>query len=84
MKKVIATVFAAALVAAPAFAQSLPTNNTVAGGQGDVSLDGQVFTAAAFGLTGTVTAVAIVGAVLIVTVVTDDDEVVTVTTTTGP
>ncbi|MEL7097601.1 MAG: hypothetical protein AAGM84_02115 [Pseudomonadota bacterium] len=81
MKNVIATALAATLLAAPAFA--LPTNNTVAGGQGDVQLDGQI-TAAAFGLTGTVTAVAVVGAVLVVTIITDDGEEVTVTTTTTP
>ena len=69
----------AAVMAAPVAAQQLPLNNTVSGGQGDVQLDGQV-AAAAFGLSGTVVATAIVGAVLFVTVVTDDGDEVTVTT----
>ena len=69
----------AAVMAAPVAAQQLPLNNAVSGGQGDVQLDGQV-TAAAFGLSGTVIATAVVGALLIVTVVTDDGDEVTVTT----
>lgn len=66
-------------MAVPVSAQQLPLNNAVSGGQGDVQLDGQV-TAAAFGLSGTVIATAIVGAVLFVTVLTDDGDEVTVTT----
>ncbi|MEP1522673.1 MULTISPECIES: hypothetical protein [Rhodobacterales] len=81
MKKAYALTAVLALLAAPVAAQQLPTNNTVSGGQGDVNLDGQAITAAAFGLTGTVTAVAIVGTVLFVTIVTDDGDEVVVTTT---
>lgn len=80
MKKAYALTSVLALMAAPLAAQSLPTNNSVSGGQGDVNLEGQAVTAAAFGLTGTVTAVAVVAGVLVVTVVTDDGDEVTVTT----
>lgn len=66
-------------MAVPVSAQQLSLNNAVSGGQGDVQLDGQV-TAAAFGLSGTVIATAIVGAVLFVTALTDDGDEVTVTT----
>ncbi|MEM8577904.1 MAG: hypothetical protein AAGF60_08650 [Pseudomonadota bacterium] len=84
MKNVIATVFAAALIAGPAFAQSLPTNNTVSGGQGDAQLDGQIAVGATLAGLGTVTAVAVVAGVLLITVVNDDGEESTVTTTTSP
>jgi hypothetical protein len=43
MNKVLSTLSAfavAAVVAAPAFAEELPTNNTVAGGQGEVKVQG--------------------------------------------
>lgn len=82
MKNVYALISAAAVaavMAAPVAAQQLPLNNAVSGGQGDVQLDGQV-TAAAFGLSGTVIATIIVGAVMFVTIVTNDDNEVTVTT----
>jgi hypothetical protein len=55
----------AAVMAVPVSAQQLPLNNAVSGGQG---------------LSGTVIATAIVGAVLFVTVLTDDGDEVTVTT----
>lgn len=80
MKKAYALMAVLALLAAPVAAQQLPLNNAVSGGQGDVSLDGQAITAAAFGLTGTVVAVAVVGAVLFITVLSDDGVISTATT----
>lgn len=80
MKHAFALTAALALFAAPLTAQQLPLNNSVSGGQGDVQLDGQAVTAAAFGLTGTVTAVALVAGVLVVTIVTESGDEVTVTT----
>ena len=84
MKKAYALTSVLALLAAPLAAQNLPTNNSLSGGQGDVNLDGQAITAAAFGLTGSVVAVAVVAGVLVITIVTDDGDEVTVTTTGSP
>jgi hypothetical protein len=76
MKKTMTLVSVAALTAAltvPAFAQQLPTNNTVSGGQGAAVVNGQAEIVAAT----TITTGTAIGAANIVTVVTtafgDDD-----------
>lgn len=84
MKNAYSLISAAAVatvMAVPVSAQQLPLNNAISGGQGDVQLDGQV-TAAAFGLSGAVTGIVVVGAVMFVTIVTEDGDEVTVTTST--
>jgi len=81
LESVIATVCVAALIAGPAVALSLPTNNAVSGGQGDAEVDGQIVVGTAVAGVGTVTAVAVLGTVLLVTVVNDDNEETVITTT---
>ena len=84
MKKILSTFCVAALVAGPALASDLPTNNTITGGQGDVQLDGQLAVGAAFGGLGTITAIAVVAVgVLAVTVLNEETGTTTTTTVAG-
>jgi hypothetical protein len=68
MNKVISTLSAvaiAAVVAAPAFAEELPTNNTISGGQGEVKAEGGGLFALGAGLSGAAIA-GIIAAVVVV------------------
>lgn len=81
MKNVLATVAVAAAFAAPAFAQDVPLNSTVSGGQGVSDSDGQGLVLGGALAGGTITALAVIGAIVLVTITNDDGTVSTVTTT---
>lgn len=79
MKNVLATVALAATFAAPAFADQLPLNSAVSGGQGVVSADGQSLALGGALSAGTITAIVVVGAVALITIMDDDGNVTTTT-----
>ena len=81
MKTVLTTVATLAAFAAPAFADTLPLNSTVSGGQGVAAVDGQALIIGGALAGGTITAIVVVGTLLVVTVTQDDGTVSTVTTT---
>lgn len=72
MKNVLTLISAAAIttaMAAPAFSQALPLNNTVAGGQGEVAVDGQ----GAAALSGMAIAAGLATLVIIASATSDTD-----------
>lgn len=80
MKTVIATVALAAAFAAPAFADTLPLNSDVTGGQGVATADGQGLVIGGALAGGTITTMVVIGAVLFITITNDDGTTSTVTT----
>lgn len=68
MKNVLVTVALTAAFAAPAFAQQLPLNSDVTGGQGVAAVDGQGLVLGGALAGGTITAMVVVGAMVLVTV----------------
>jgi hypothetical protein len=80
MKNVLATVAVVAAIAAPAFAD-VPLNSNVSGGQGVAAVDGQGLVLGGALAGGTITALAVIGTIVLVTITNDDGTVSTVTTT---
>jgi hypothetical protein len=79
MKNVIATVAITAAFAMPAFADTLPLNSDVTGGQGVASVAGQGLVLGGALAGGTITAMVVVGAMVLVTITNDDGTTSTTT-----